>query len=226
MIVCRPFLGEDDTAIAWKQHDVYREALRVIVRGCNKLTRFAKALLDDTSHPKWGEVGSYDHRTLQSAHDLLAAAWRFRTDMRQLELGLERALEPLKPRTPEEVWLIWLNREVQTWVDAPELVRDVQLILNHQNEPKGDIAEARLCLALLGRFSDVPWKPDYKEAHQTDLEAGLAKLSPRVASSRSDKPRYAHEPCECTTKRRPPCGVIPCKTTSARAIREGWGPLE
>lgn len=226
MIVGRPFLGEDDSAIAWKQHDVYWDALRVIVRGCNKLTRFAKTLLDDPFHPEWGEVGSYDHRTLQDAHDLLAAVWRFRTDLRQLELSLERAGEPFTPRTPEAVWLSWLHREVETWIEAPDLVRNVQLILTHQNEPTGYIAEARLCLTLLNRFSDVPWNPAHHEAHQADLEAELAKLSPVVASSKSNKPRHAPEPCECTAKRRPPCGMIPCKTTAARATREGWGPLE
>jgi hypothetical protein len=226
MIVVRPFLGDDDTAIARRQHDVYWDALRVIVSGCNELTRFARTLLDDTSHPDWGEVGSYDHRTLQGAHDFLAAAWRFRIEMRQPELRLEGAREPLANQTPEEVWLEWLQREVQTWVEAPELVRYVQLILANQNEPKGYVAEDRLGLALLDRFSDVPWRSTFRVAYQAALDADLAKLSPPVSSAQSEESQAAIFTCECTQKRRPPCNQIPCKTTIVRAAREGWGPLE
>lgn len=174
MIVGTFFDGDDDTKIAWKQHDVYGEALGAIIGTSNRLALFAKSLLDDKSHANWGTIETCDHRTLQGAHDLLAAAWRFRHDFRQSELPLERQPEPLVPHTPENLWLWWLRDEIEEWVWQPELVQRVQLILANQNKPVGYAAESRLCLALLDRFQDVPWDPKWRAAYESDLAKGMA----------------------------------------------------
>ena len=100
MIVGTFFDGDDDAEIAWKQHDVYGEALGAIIQVGNRLTLFAKSLLDDKAHASWGTIETCDHRTLQGAHDILAAAWRFQNDFRQSDLPLERRPEPLVPHTP------------------------------------------------------------------------------------------------------------------------------
>lgn len=169
MIVGKFFEGDDDSEIAWKQHDIYDQALGTIIQTCNHLTRFARSLLDEKEHAAWGSIEDCDHRTLQGAHDLLAAVWRFRHDVRQAELLLERRPEPLVPHTPENLWLWWLRGEIQSWVWHPDLVRDVQLILANQNLPVGYAAESRLCLALLDRFSDVPWTPNWRDACEEDI---------------------------------------------------------
>ena len=100
-----------------------------------------RALLDDTDHPDWGTVETFDHRTLQRAHDLLAAVWRFRHDARQFELSLDvchpRWSRPLvdreAPVKPHDLlaevpgrWLDWLREEVDGWLHSPHLVRSVQ----------------------------------------------------------------------------------------------------
>ena len=78
-----PFFEDDvDMEVARKQHDVYSQALGIIVSQCNLYAEFARRLLDDADHPEWGTVERFDHRTLQHAHDLLAAVWRFRHDLR------------------------------------------------------------------------------------------------------------------------------------------------
>nr|WP_294504256.1 hypothetical protein [uncultured Rhodopila sp.] len=174
MIVGTFFKCDDDAETAWKQHDVYGEALGAIIRTSNRLALFAKSLLDDKSHPNWGTIETCDHRTLQGAHDLLAAAWRFRHNFRQSELPLERSPELLVPHTPENLWLWWLRDEIEKWVWRPELVRDVQLILANQNQPVGYAAESRLCLALLDRFHDVPWNPEWRDTYESDLAKDLA----------------------------------------------------
>lgn len=168
MIVCPLFNGDDDSLIAWKQHDVYPTALAIMVQSCNRLARFAKAVLDDETHPTWGNIESCDHRTLQGAHDILAATWRFRHDCRQAELDLDRGLLPPVPRTPENRWIGWLTQEVESWVYAPHLVRHVLLILANQNQPVGYDAEKRLCLALMDRFTDVPWTDAHKQAYEQE----------------------------------------------------------
>lgn len=191
MIVGAYFDGDDDAEVAWKQHDVYGHALGIIVRTCNLFALRARALLDDSDHPDWGIVEEFDLRTLQVAHDLLAAAWRFRHDSRQFELFVEvpRGLwacllidsgSPVRLHDPlAEVprrWLGWLREEVEGWLDLPYLVRSVQLILANQNEPVGYLAESQLSVDLLCRFEDVPWKPDWRAALEADLAKDRARL--------------------------------------------------
>ena len=87
-----------------KQNDVYGQALWIIVRQCNLYAEFARRVLDDADHSEWGTVESFDHRTLQGAHDLLAAVWRFRNDFRQSELPF------VNKNSLDEVQELWLDR--------------------------------------------------------------------------------------------------------------------
>ena len=179
------FEGDDDDAVALKQHDVYRDALHVLVLGCIRHVEFSLTVLGDgedlnasklglpdgdlsfTFHPDPGAVRSigtvrYDHRTLQNGHDLLAAAWRFRVRPPQSELFEP----PCPPEKVQELWLGWLYREVESWTDHPSLVRSLYLVLTNQNEPPGYIAESQLCLGILARFSEVPWLPELYDRHR------------------------------------------------------------
>ncbi len=158
---------EDDYAmdVAWKQHDVYGEALGIIVSRCNRLARFSITVLDDSGHEEWGRIERFDHRTLQLAHDLLAAAWRFREDFQPRLLPFREA-EPGVPA--EELWLEWLRNEVKRWIDRPEWVRSVQLILTNQNKPVGYLEECRLCLGIMDDFA-VPWMGNLREVLVKDL---------------------------------------------------------
>ena len=83
MWVVPSFDGDVGMEVAKKQHDVYGPALWIIVRQCNLYAEFTRRVLDDADHLEWGTVESFDHRTLQGAHDLLAAVWRFRNDFQQ-----------------------------------------------------------------------------------------------------------------------------------------------
>ena len=161
MIVGSYFEGDVDLDAALRQHDVYVHALHIIVSTCNRYARFARSVLDDTKHTYWGEVDSYDHRTMQTAHDLLAAVWRFRHDFLQPKLPLETkgALIDLQRH-----WLEWLRREISGWTYESNLVRSVQLILANQNETIGYRAEAALCLGILEKFGDIPWNDNIQTA--------------------------------------------------------------
>ena len=191
MWVISCFDGDDDEEVAWKQHDVYSDALGIIVRTCNLFALRARALLDDTDHPDWGTVETFDHRTLQRAIDLLAAVWRFRHDARQFELSVDvrhpRWRRPLvdreAPVKPHDLlaevpgrWLDWLREEVDGWLHSPHLVRSVQLVVANQNEPAGYVAESQLELDLLGRFEDVPWIPELRAVVEADLAKYRARL--------------------------------------------------
>lgn len=163
-----PLFDDDvDMEIAWMQHDVYSDALWTIVSQCNRYTEFARRLLDDANLPEWVAIDSFDHRTLQHAHDLLAAVWRFRNNLRQpgLPFVAKDSLDEV-----QDLWLSWLRREVAAWIDYPDRVRLVRVILANQNTPLGHMAESQLSLNILDGFPDVPWDRKLREASEASLE--------------------------------------------------------
>lgn len=166
MIVSAFFEGDADLEIAKGQHDVYDEALGIIISTTNHFARIAIALLDDRGHQGWGQITRCDDRSLQAAHDLLAAVWRFKNAPRQSNLSLNNIEDGA---TPEKVWLNWLRYELSSWIDHPSLVRFVQLILANQNQPLGYEAESRLCIAIMDKFSSIPWRRSLRAAHEQDL---------------------------------------------------------
>lgn len=151
MIVSEAFAG-DSMPVAWHQHDVYGEAVSLIARECQRKALKAAAILGVVPPSAAMMEGGVDHRTLQKAHDIVAAAWRFRENVAQTRFALD-ATAPLGM----EDWLIWLGNEVATWDHEPSLVRLVIEILGNQNSKSGYRAENQLTLALLNRFRDVPW---------------------------------------------------------------------
>ena len=138
--------------------------------------RTAHALLENWEG--WEFIERFDHRTLQIAHDLLAAVWRFRYEMklRQFELPFEEQ-KPLfeQPRGDEPAfmghWLTWLQEEVDSWIHDPERVRLVVTILRNQNQPVGYKAETALHWDIMMGFSDVPWKRSLVQATKSTLKS-------------------------------------------------------
>ncbi|WP_375381611.1 hypothetical protein [uncultured Sphingomonas sp.] len=99
---------------------------------------------------------SVDHRTLQVAHDLLAAVWRFRADPQQMDAFAAVA--------SIDDWLPWLGREVAGWRQHPILVHQMRLVVEHGNALTGQAAEAALAWHLLDSYDDVPWRTDWRDA--------------------------------------------------------------
>jgi hypothetical protein len=163
MIISIEFEG-DSKQVVYAQHDVYYDALNVIVKNCNRLTLFAKLLLQVEKLDDWGLINQYDHRTLQFQHDLLAIAWRFRSNAAQKVLDLNGNESSIS-----QEWLVWLTNEVQSWIDRPQFVRLVQVILSNQNNALGYEAETRLNLEIMDYFYDVPWKDTLKNALRDEL---------------------------------------------------------
>lgn len=170
---------------AWRQHDVYHGALRVIVRACHSYGVFARRLLNYELHETWGQIRQVDdHRTLQWTHDLLAAVWRHDNFPQQENFAFAAESETGDLETK---WLAWLKDEVESWIDYPWLVRLAVTVLFNQNISAGYVAESEIGLALLRRFAR-PWRRDIGEAFEADLERGSAKaLAGDRTLSRSTK---------------------------------------
>ena len=98
MIVSPRFDGDGhiDGYVMWRQHDVYYQALGIIMNTCQEYVRMAHSLIGDPSSG-WEFINSYDHRTLQDSHDILAAVWRFRheNEIRQMKLPVVRMCREL-----------------------------------------------------------------------------------------------------------------------------------
>ena len=75
-----------------------------------------------------------------------------------------------------ELWLDWLRTEVQGWIDRPEWVRSVQLILTNQNKPIGYVEECRLNLGIIDRFTFVPWSDGLRNVVAKSLTMHLEGL--------------------------------------------------
>lgn len=170
MIISIEFEG-DSKQVADAQHDVYYEALNIIVKNCNRFALFATRLVQTEKCNDWVIISQFDHRTLQFQHDLLATAWRYRSNAAQKILDLTGNESSISKE-----WLGWLTNEVQSWIDRPEFVRLVQIILTNQNSTLGYEAETRLNLEIMDYFYDVPWDGEIRDAFKNEL---AKKLTPR-----------------------------------------------
>ena len=152
MLIYNQFPG-DDMALAGQQHDVYGKALSLIIDGARR--HYVNAcLMTGNSAGRWPVDAAIDHRTLQGAHDVLAAAWRWRVSPPQR--GLIRGDDP---QCSMADWLDWLAGEVRDWRDEPGLILSMAAIVACQNQTLGYAGELRLCEALRRRHGDVPWHP-------------------------------------------------------------------
>ena len=170
MIVGASF-ADDSTAIGWILHDVYGDALMVIRQECREITLIAAAVLGVTPPQGAKTIKPIDHRTLQVAHDIIAAAWRYRANAAQVSLAFDGQKADIATD-----WLNWLRSEVRSWQTNPELIRLILGVVENQNNTRGYAAEDALTVMLFRRYADVPWLPAKIEL--------LAKLETDAAADR------------------------------------------
>lgn len=237
MIVAPKYHGDEDHAIMSLQHDVYLEAIGLILDVTREHFLRATRLLRTSTRfvTEFVTIKSCDHRTLQDVHDLLAAAWRYsKSTSQQLDLFDD-------PDISVRSWLGWLDRELQQWVDEPMLLIELASIVTHQNSAAGYAAESRLFIALFERHYQVPWKDEVERLVER-LRAGLvlhpARQQAEDASAALSVKNHGESQasieesetsgfgCVCHRKGRKPCNQIPCVTHVDEAERAGTGPLE
>ena len=172
------FLGNDDKDVMWLQHDVYGQALGIIAETCQDYARSAQRILFDNADDS-EFIHRFDHRTLQDAHDTIAAAWRYRCllEVRQMPLPMDDDWTGSPDFKGH--WLNWLLEEVRSWKHSPFLVRCVVKILKNQNQPKGYKAEADLKWELMIRYGDVPWEPELLSAAEGALHTASRRCQSR-----------------------------------------------
>ncbi len=148
MIIAGKFNGDNWLELQRAQHQVYGEALNILRYENEKSYKAATFILMVDEDPIYDSIFSLrhpiDHRTMQDAHDHMAAVWRKKNRYLQPDLFIEATVEDMA-----KDWLEWLRKEVSMWSrDCPWLVRMVCLIIVQQNVKRGYEAEEALQLEL------------------------------------------------------------------------------
>ena len=168
MIVCRVFENDGNEALKDVQHGEYMRSVGSIFRAARAVLAQADAIIgsDLLIVERSRQVRTFDHRVLQDAHDILAAAFRHEADDGgQLILGEDAQAQLLRYRNQ---WLQWLDGKLQDLVRYPQFVRSVVECVIFQNTEMGYMAENRVGDILLTHFSAGDWAfPDgYLKTYQ------------------------------------------------------------
>ncbi len=130
------FVGDDDERFFRMQMSCYSKALGIIVRSVVKSYQYAESVLrcEGSISEQVRELHSFDHRTVQDAHDLIAAWYRFRRKTERL-FPLERDLD--------ENWLLFLEDEATALSREPAFVIGLLDACIHANTEIGYAGEKR-----------------------------------------------------------------------------------
>jgi hypothetical protein len=157
MIINEAFEGDLNKLLKNIQHDEYGRSVGRIFEAARSELIHAAAVLDaklplvDNARA----VKNFDHRVLQDAHDIIAAAYRYRhDDSGQLEL-LE--IYDLQPNRYLRHWTSWLGEQLKDLVRYPQFVRPTVESVLFANTDGGYMAENRLCDTLLTHYSAGDW---------------------------------------------------------------------
>ena len=153
MIVASEFPGDDNETLKRVQHALYGQMLICLfLSPCDGYLAACRLTGSDT------EIGTrvramtgFDHRTLQSAHDQIAAWYRFSVDDGgQLRLG-ESALA-FEARLSAE-WRDFFRREIEALAESDEFTRDILAAAVFANSDRGLAAEAGVREFLKERYA-------------------------------------------------------------------------
>lgn len=153
MIVGYAFPGDDNKDLKWVQHDAYGSVLDYWFRECRGRYLYAERLL--AVRTPLGEqietLKGFDHRSIQDAHDVLAAYFR-----RDIYTGQPNLFEPQQPLTSGfmlDQWWHFVRREIEALLDEPTVTRLFLEACVNEKEAIGAGANGALAIALRTRFN-------------------------------------------------------------------------
>jgi hypothetical protein len=148
MIVASEFPGDDDTTLMHIQHDSYCPHVSELFRAARLRYLAAAGLLEveDELTQLIRFTLTFDHRTLQYAHDLLAARFRYQSkDSTQIRLGEDP--DAHQQRLAAQ-WDAWFTREVNERLEDPLFTRAILTAAAWANQDRGVQAESTLARLL------------------------------------------------------------------------------
>ena len=153
MIVGSEFPRDKNRTLMNVQHGVYGEMVVRLFTGPRDRYRAAAALLRIESElsERLRSMDGFDHRTLQLAHDRIAAVFRFSDDGGQLQLGESDADYR---RRLEEDWRGFVQSEVGQLTEDDEFTRAICTATAFGNKDPGVAAEHWLDQFLRDRYGE------------------------------------------------------------------------
>jgi hypothetical protein len=139
-MVCLEFPGDNNRTLMEVQHGVYSEMVARLFAGPRERYLAAAALLgiENDLSKRLRSMNSFDHRTLQLAHDRIAAFFRFSDDGGQLQLSES---ESDYRRRLEEAWREFVLSEVGRFTTDDEFASAVCTATAFANKERGFAAE-------------------------------------------------------------------------------------
>lgn len=161
MIVGYSFKGDNDDELKWIQHDDYdRNIVMLYFKPRLKYINAINLIQKKTElYYKIKEKRSFDHRVLQSHHDLIAAYFRFNNpksyymklrfnDNEQEKRNTYRKIEKLNE------WRIFWDKTIEQLLNDNEIIRTILEAVAYQNTDKGYLAENKLIRLLYYKYSE------------------------------------------------------------------------
>ncbi|AUC88561.1 hypothetical protein CW735_10500 [Alteromonas sp. MB-3u-76] len=153
MIVGDEFQNDNNGALKNIQEKLYGQSVSVIFQVAREQYITADSILE-AKHPYIPlliKMEFFDHRVLQSAHDTIAAAFRYKNqNIKQLDL-----FENVKEESNEYIkfWNDWLYDELCVLKGNAIFVRNVVEAVIHSSNERGYAAEERLHEFLVDYYS-------------------------------------------------------------------------
>ncbi|CAM5195708.1 hypothetical protein [Alishewanella longhuensis] len=159
MIVGYVFENDINDLLKGIQHDSYPQSVTKIFLSCRRAMSKAEAILgifiDDVEKAR--DIVNFDHRVLQDAHDIIAAAYRYKfDDGGQLKLG--ESIEEQSHRYLSG-WGNWLEQELDELTGYRRFAHSVIESVIYKNTDKGYKAEHSIADILLTHYSAEDWMP-------------------------------------------------------------------
>lgn len=158
MIVSSMYPGDENYHLKNVQHDLYNRHVVAIFDAARLALCVANNLLGTKLliAEKAGCIEYIDHRSLQAAHDIMAAAYRYRhDDGGQLLLWDDQG----QYTRYASAWADWFRRQLDELAKYPDFVRPTVEAVLFKNSPMGYFAEDALSDMLIGHYDMDKWSP-------------------------------------------------------------------
>lgn len=157
MIIASAYPSDDNELLKNVQHGLYSRHVSELFNATRKALVWADDALctDLLVAAKARAVEGFDHRVLQDAHDIMAAAFRHKCDDGAQHCLVERERD-LGERY-RLAWPMWFAAELEALVKSPRFVRSVVQAVLLANGELGYTAERDLCGLLITHFAMDEW---------------------------------------------------------------------
>lgn len=160
MIIFNIYHGDTNEILKLVQHDCYMCKVSFIFEQAKRRFIQADAIIQSNLPiiKDLRAIEKIDHRVLQDAHDIIAAAYRYYHDDGG-QLNLFRQDTTLENYYINK-WTEWYEEKIKALIECPDFVSFVVLSVLNMNTKTGYDFEHRLCDFLMVHFSMGDWAGD------------------------------------------------------------------